>query len=68
MPHAEKKGLVQRLALVDHTLSRFNRELDNQEKQIRKLQVTVMYMPVVEHNHVLFHKTYAVQVNAGREG
>ncbi|KAL3145303.1 hypothetical protein ABBQ38_001566 [Trebouxia sp. C0009 RCD-2024] len=38
VPHAEKKGLVQRLALVDHTLSRFNRELDNQEKQIRKLQ------------------------------
>lgn len=39
VPNAEKKGLVQRLAVVDHMLTRFNKELGYQQTQIKKLQV-----------------------------
>ena len=36
--NAEKKSVMQRLAVVDHMLSRFDKELGHQQKQIKKLQ------------------------------
>ena len=39
VPNAEKKGLIQRLAVVHHMLTRFNKELSYQQTQIKKLQV-----------------------------
>lgn len=50
VPHAENKGLVQRLAVVDHMLTRFNKELGNQQTHIKKLQVKSLYVPTAEHH------------------
>ena len=36
---AGKKSLVQRLTVVDHMLTRFDKELGHQQTQIKKLQV-----------------------------
>ena len=40
VPNADKKGLVQRLAVLDHMLMRFNKEFGYQQSQIKKLQVS----------------------------
>ena len=37
--NADKKGLVQRLAVVDHMLTRFNKELGYQQSEMKRLQV-----------------------------
>lgn len=49
VPNAEKKGLVQRLAVVDRMLTRLNKELGNQQNHIKKLQVKSIYVPSAEH-------------------
>ena len=52
----DKKSLVQRLAVVDHMLTRFNKELGYQQSQIKKLQART------EMRNKLHHAQYHVYI------
>lgn len=45
----DKKTLVQRLAVVDHMLTRYNKELGYQQSQIKKLQVRTEMQNKLQH-------------------
>jgi len=45
----DKKSLVQRLAVVDHMLTRFNKELGYQQSQIKKLQAGTEMQNKLQH-------------------
>jgi len=52
----DKKSLVQRLAVIDHMLARFNKELGYQQSQIKKLQART------EMRNKLLHAQYHVNI------
>ncbi|KAA6418256.1 MAG: hypothetical protein FRX49_11765 [Trebouxia sp. A1-2] len=47
--NSDKKSLVQRLAVVDHMLTRFNKELGYQQSQIKKLQARTKMRNKLQH-------------------
>ena len=49
MQNPDKKSLVQRLAVVDHMLTRFNKELGYQQSQIKKLQARTELRNKLQH-------------------
>jgi len=59
----DKKSLVQRLAVVDHMLTRFNKELGYQQSQMKKLQARMEVQRELQHAQ---YRTFAKGMHSCR--